>query len=839
MKIEIKNSVLLISMIVVFFMIPMLITTPSITEKVVLSSFERGNQVNNVTGHFLLSNDPNSITTLILGFNGTFGNASGAWILDTYYAKDLREMASTTDVFVVVKYIPRLPPSQINLKEKARILIYINDYLVYEKKLTYIIPTYGLIPANSSESQIFIKDGSVKVHIPLAFLSDNTEVKLEVQNNAIWEVDSVGIIAEMNTYDLTPYWLRNLPIMILFFLLAIIFLLLCLKFLVRNTMKEKDKIIILLFILGFIIRITLAPFTQDEWDLPYFRNVSLAYYLAGVNPLSVWTYGVAWLGTLLSFSSVGLVLQQLFLKSIYPPYILNMFIKLPSILADILIPSFIYFYRRDLSISDTNIKRIIVLWIFNPYTILISSVWGQFDAIPTLLMLLSLIFLIKRNIFKSAILLALGSLFKFFPVLVLPLLCIALLKAKKVSHLVFYITIVGIIMIQQAIAYYFFAPYLLINILGYRAGIGQWSDYYQGLTYLNLLWRYDLTQYLRPAPFLTLYVINFGVMLLIVLHKKSDVFNLANPHNIFILSLLSFIPFFLSYNMVNQQFIMWMMPTLLLLSYNYGVLSRHILGTINIILVIATLGYLFTPLRTFYSSTILDVSGFFFSIMLLIMLTFISKQQYKQKINLNKSHYMYVVSALAVILFPIFLYDMPSWSLVFQIISLCIALLFLLDDLHFYIRSSSSLTNILCNFKGAKLVLVLFYVYVSLQIAFIGSLFQSTSIMKSIFEIAFYNWALFSFNLNNIVLKWLQIIVIPQILLSISALSAALFYIFGAKLNIYSITTPWLIISYIIMYDFHTPTGYSTLSGITLLLIFVVTHLLALFIALMLWRRQE
>jgi hypothetical protein len=93
---------------------------------------------------------------------------------------------------------------------------------------------------------------------------------------------------------------------------------------------------------------------------------------------------------------------------------------------------------------------------------------------------------------------------------------------------------------------------------------------------------------------------------------------------------------------------------------------------------------------------------------------------------------------------------------------------------------------------------------------------------------------LFSFNLNNIVLKWLQIIVIPQILLSISALSAALFYIFGAKLNIYSITTPWLIISYIIMYDFHTPTGYSILSDITLLLIFIVTHLLILFIALML-----
>jgi Gpi18-like mannosyltransferase len=320
--------------------------------------------------------------------------------------------------------------------------------------------------------------------------------------------------------------------------------------------KEKDKFITLLFILGFIIRVGLAPFTQDEFDLPYFRNVSLAYYLAGVNPLSVWTYGTAWLGTLLSFSSVGLVLQQLFLKSIYPPYILNVFIKLPSILADMLIPSFIYFYRRDLSISDTNIKRIITLWIFNPYTIFISSVWGQFDAIPTLLMLLSLIFFIKRGIFKSAILLGLGPLFKFFPILVLPLLCIALLKAKKVSHLVFYIIIAGIIMILQAIPYYFFAPHLLTNILGYRAGVGQWGDYYQGLTYLNLLWRYNLTRYLHPSPFLILYVISFGAMLLITLHRKSDVFNLTNPRNIFMLSLLSFIPFFLSYNMVNPQYIM-------------------------------------------------------------------------------------------------------------------------------------------------------------------------------------------------------------------------------------------------------------------------------------------
>jgi hypothetical protein len=515
------------------------------------------------------------------------------------------------------------------------------------------------------------------------------------------------------------------------------------------------------------------------------------------------------------------------------------FIKLPSILADMLIPSFIYYYRRDLGISDVNIKRIITLWIFNPYTILISSIWGQFDAIPTLLMLLSLIFLIKRDIFKSAILLGLGSLFKFFPILVLPLLCIALLKAKKARNLVFYIIIASTIIMLQAIPYYFFAPHLLTNILGYRAGVGQWGDYYQGLTYLKLLWRYNLTRYLHPSPFLILYVISFGVMLLITLHRKSDMFNLTNPRNIFMLSLLSLIPFFLSYNMVNPQYIIWMIPALLLLSYNYEALSRHILDTINVILVIATLGYLFTPLRTLYASAILDLAGFSFSVMLLVMLAFISKQQYKQKINLSKSHYMYMISASVVILFPVFLYDVPSWSLVFQIIGLCVALLFLLNDLHSHIRENSSLTNILYNFKGIKLVLILFYAYVSLQIALIGSLFQSASIMKSVFEVAFYNWALFSFNLSNVVLKWLQFVTIPQILLSISALSAALFYIFGAKLNIYSIITPWLVISYIIMYDFHIPTGYSTISNITLLLIFVVTHLLALFTALMLWRRQD
>jgi len=129
-------------------------------------------------------------------------------------------------------------------------------------------------------------------------------------------------------------------------------------------------------------------------------------------------------------------------------------------------------------------------------------------------------------------------------------------------------------------------------------------------------------------------------------------------------------------------------------------------------------------------------------------------------------------------------------TMLLQIISIIIALSFLFKHLfkrlHSYSESGpSSLTNILYDTRRTRLILAAFYMYISLQIAFVNSSFQPISIMVPIFGIAIRNWMTPQFNVNDITFIWLQIVTLLQILLSISALSASLLCILRTKLSVY------------------------------------------------------
>lgn len=70
------------------------------------------------------------------------------------------------------------------------------------------------------------------------------------------------------------------------------------------------------------------------------------------------------------------------------PYLYYFFIKQPIIIADVLTAYFLYKYsmRRGSGRSSFVLK----LWLFSPYTIVVSSIWGMFDAIAVLFVVLAL-----------------------------------------------------------------------------------------------------------------------------------------------------------------------------------------------------------------------------------------------------------------------------------------------------------------------------------------------------------------------------------------------------------------------------------------------------------------
>lgn len=167
----------------------------------------------------------------------------------------------------------------------------------------------------------------------------------------------------------------------------------------------------ILLVIGLSIRLVLAPFFMHPWDTATIMESS-QQFLSGVNPfrfvvdqsvllqersgLPLNYYGFAWLPhVLLIFAPFYWLYTLMFGSSmpfigghgevaepvlVYPElYGFLALIKLPVILADVAIVYLLY----------SRGKRLALLYALNPYVIFVSAIWGMFDQIVGLFLLLS------------------------------------------------------------------------------------------------------------------------------------------------------------------------------------------------------------------------------------------------------------------------------------------------------------------------------------------------------------------------------------------------------------------------------------------------------------------
>jgi len=93
-------------------------------------------------------------------------------------------------------------------------------------------------------------------------------------------------------------------------------------------------------------------------------------------------------------------------------------LKLPLLIFDILTA----FILASFFVGEEDKKRAFYLWILNPFSIFIIYAYSGFDVIVSFIVLAALFFARKGNLVLSAFLLVLGSLFKAYPLLFLPLI---------------------------------------------------------------------------------------------------------------------------------------------------------------------------------------------------------------------------------------------------------------------------------------------------------------------------------------------------------------------------------------------------------------------------------
>lgn len=154
----------------------------------------------------------------------------------------------------------------------------------------------------------------------------------------------------------------------------------------------------------------------DKALLGPFVYPPLAYFLFGVLFVPVKLLAgadfVSWLGRGNEAVAAVSIFRYLFLM------------KLPIILAHLATGALLLRFLKD----KEDRRLILLLWFFNPVSIYVIGLMGQFDVIPVMASVLALIVLGKRP-YLAALLLGLAAGIKTYPLLLLPF--VAVLSSKK------------------------------------------------------------------------------------------------------------------------------------------------------------------------------------------------------------------------------------------------------------------------------------------------------------------------------------------------------------------------------------------------------------------------
>lgn len=207
----------------------------------------------------------------------------------------------------------------------------------------------------------------------------------------------------------------------------------------------RNHTLLRLLLIGLALRFVFAPFSSDPNDVGVFYIVTNDL-LAGLNIYTTNSFSYPPLWAYVMHPALGLASLFLSPKMLgvrvdtlslpvetwkLPPIVtsplFNVLSKLPLIVADALIGIILYDILKGMR-DEKQAKMCFILWFFNPLVILIDSVHGQFDVLPTLMTVLAFCLLCDHKCLASGIAIGIGTLLKIFPILLAPLYLFSIYK---------------------------------------------------------------------------------------------------------------------------------------------------------------------------------------------------------------------------------------------------------------------------------------------------------------------------------------------------------------------------------------------------------------------------
>ena len=208
-----------------------------------------------------------------------------------------------------------------------------------------------------------------------------------------------------------------------------------------------------LLLIGLAIREAFSFWTGHPYDFEvWLRN---AYFVAqGANPYTAYFPPVPGLSFTFLNESLGgvgyLPVWPLIVAGLYRIYavipgenrfVLYFLLKQPPVLADVLLGFLIHRAIVRWGGNGTVALRGLRFWMLFPYAIIISAIWGMFDAMVAVLIFA---FLLSTDAVKGYTLIGLGVLLKWLPVIYLPYYVFRERGARKLGGVISLALVLGL-----------------------------------------------------------------------------------------------------------------------------------------------------------------------------------------------------------------------------------------------------------------------------------------------------------------------------------------------------------------------------------------------------------
>lgn len=356
---------------------------------------------------------------------------------------------------------------------------------------------------------------------------------------------------------------------------------------------HKNLILYYLLLAGLLIRLIFATFPGFHVDTDTFFAWSVRAFDLGFSHFyskDIWTNYTP--GIIYVFYILGFLRNLFAISDQYFYFVL----KLPSIIADLILSYFIYKV-----LLRTVSKRLalygLTFCLFNPVLIFNSAIWGAFDGFMTLFIFLSIYYLAQRKLILSSIFFGISLLAKPQAIAVAPIFVLWILRNFSLKRII-KLTIPGLLaIILLSIPYFPKDP-----LFGFFNLFIRMADDYRG----NSMFAYNLwgifgfwiddgtiLGFLSYRSWGLLLFAGFWIYSLITFFRKKIL-------DVYLLSTLAFLGFFFLPTRVHERYLFSAIPFLILISIHFKSRLLIIATIILSLLHVINLYYVYTYYNEIY-----------------------------------------------------------------------------------------------------------------------------------------------------------------------------------------------------------------------------------------------